>query len=330
MRRAWPLFFGVAAHAQAADRAIEEVRLARENGVAIVDVVLVVPRRLSRPRAGGRRRGQRADRARGGVPRGRRYRHSQRAARAASNHGGRDPAGAVRYARWPRGDGQRQGQPGAAFHGEPRPCAQHRARRAQAGRRKLARAPTAQLPPPEPVACRASARPSAAAHASTVASRAASSPSGASVTRSSSPPEQGVAERSALGAAAAGRVVYVNEHEASGGALAGAAARIFRRRAGSARLRGQLCRRLIRTASSSSPASTSRIERPRCRIAQPRAERRGCRSRAGSGTRLAAADRRAHQAMAAQAEDAMLERRPRYGDPALLAPARGPGLHGAA
>ena len=48
------LLGGVAAHAQAANRVIEEVRLAREDGVATVDVVLVVPRRLSRPRAGGR------------------------------------------------------------------------------------------------------------------------------------------------------------------------------------------------------------------------------------------------------------------------------------
>ena len=55
-----------------------------------------------------------------------------------------------------------------------------------------------------------------------------------------------------------------------------------------------VCRRLIRTASSSSPASTSRIARPRCRSVQPEPSAAACRSRAGSGT-ARAADRRAHR-----------------------------------
>ena len=198
---AWPLSVASRAHAQAANRAIEDVRLARENGVATVDVVLVVPRRVSRPRAGGRRRRSACGSSSRRSASRRRYRHSQRAARAAANHGGRDPPSAVRHARRPRGDRQRQGQPAAAFHGRAKvvratSCASSSRRTTKPARSS-----------DHPRSCRhagararRSVRRRPAADAPTAASRAATPKSGASATRSSSPPARMSQQRMARSA----------------------------------------------------------------------------------------------------------------------------------
>ena len=283
MRRAWPLFLGVAAHAQAADRVIEEVRLGRENGVAIVDVVLLCPvDYLDHVPAAGVEVSVRIELAaecREAVGTG---------IRSELHEPPRTTVAAIRQVQFDTRDGREATVSVKVSPVQRFTVSQGRARNIVRvelrpdDESSLQRQPL-QLPEPEPVPAERPPGRRLRLRANRCDS-CSDLPSGASVTRSSSPPERvsQTAARSAQRQPPA--FVYVNEHDASGGGLQELRLGFFADEqeartyaaASAGALREQHRRRRRHRRAGSSGRVVDRAAR---------AERRGCRSRAGSGTR---------------------------------------------